>query len=228
MPSAVLQPVENDPHLPAQPGHSNNNLFQQEQHRGYHPNPYHKLNQHSKKTMGLQSQFRNGSVKRCKKKATKAKHLRPASRMVFGANLPFIPEVHCRLCKKRSISREEAKKYKHGHHTKCPRKPDFKKKINVSIHANPWQPVSTRAVAGEPSSSLGYSHETLYPMEIIATTNQRLGDNPIDEDEDEDEDEEVDFVTDLRREMERSNKALLRNEDEKKWAANATAPVAYC
>jgi hypothetical protein len=224
MPSLVLVAVAvekemDHPHVvpaqPAQPGHSNNNLLRL--------NPYHTSTSSHSKTMGLQSQLRNGSVKRCKKKATKAKHLRPTSRMVFGSSLPFIPEVHCRLCKKRSISQEEAKKYKHGHHKKCPKKPDSKNKTNVT-HANPWQP----AVAAS-SSSLGYRRETLYPMGIIATTNQRLGDNPIDEDEDDlAPPEHADFVTDLRSEMESSNRALLENDDEKKWATNATAPVAYC
>ena len=77
--------------------------------------------------MGIQSQNRNGSIKSCRKNATKRKkaskhkivHTREA------AVLAFSPE-NCELCKRKALSVEKARSYHHGHHRFCPNKKENK------------------------------------------------------------------------------------------------------
>jgi hypothetical protein len=51
-------------------------------------------------SMGIRSQLRNGSVKACKKRATRAKYKSPAlvQRSVKGG-VGFVADVHCKVCK---------------------------------------------------------------------------------------------------------------------------------
>eukprot|EP00980_Cylindrotheca_fusiformis_P023690 scaffold10788_cov67-Cylindrotheca_fusiformis.AAC.1 len=75
--------------------------------------------------MGISSHLCNGTVRASKKNAAKWKGKKRVSRFRVGANMPFIPEVHCNRCRVRDRGGSAAlKRYKKGHHKLCPRKPD--------------------------------------------------------------------------------------------------------
>ena len=83
-------------------------------------------NNTQQKNMGIQSQLRNGSIKACKKAATKAKHRRTHhSQADEMGNRLFVPILHCLLCRKRHAKENGAQISipKRGHHKSCPNKP---------------------------------------------------------------------------------------------------------
>ena len=96
--------------------------------------------------MGIQSQNRNGSIKTMKKKGTQAKKKRMShSRMVIGGALEFDHSKHCRLCViYYTKGKAAAKKYKKGHHPKCPHrtKPPSTQRNKIERHV----PSSTAAM----------------------------------------------------------------------------------
>ena len=81
-------------------------------------------------TMGLQSQLRNGSIKACKKAATRAKHTKKAlAQQGIDGSKPFNQYEDCKLCNahKRIRQGEKINEPHSGHHKSCPLKPINKK-----------------------------------------------------------------------------------------------------
>ena len=85
--------------------------------------------------MGVQSQQRVGSIKACKRRATKRgnggkNRKKQVAQMSIYGDRPFIPHLHCYLCKKKSAKEagRDVKIPKRGHHRLCPNKPCNKKK----------------------------------------------------------------------------------------------------
>jgi len=58
-------------------------------------------NNKNRATMGIQSQRRDGAIRACKRKATKAKHKVERFRSFNG---PFHPLIHCSVCKAQNMN----------------------------------------------------------------------------------------------------------------------------
>ena len=73
--------------------------------------------------MGIQSQLRNGSVKACLKKGTKAKYKRRKTQQSATVAKPFDPTKHCKPCRAAYLQRlgEDIKIPKRAHHVCCVR-----------------------------------------------------------------------------------------------------------
>jgi len=76
--------------------------------------------------MGIQSQLRNGSIKSCKKRATKVKHNKKSNtKATYFNGKPFVPKVHCKVCK----AKHNNKRVPHvKHHNLCYNSRNYKKK----------------------------------------------------------------------------------------------------
>ena len=197
------------------------------------------------KEMGPQSQRRNGSVKACKKRATQAKHRRtPMARMVLGARLPFIRELHCKLCKIRAQPNgtETSKNYKKGHHPDCPAKPQdartgqkttmlaFVKRNGFAAEVSmantiptavqPASNMSQNCNSATTTTSMGFTTDHLRPMGSIAP--YKFGKESYF-----DAREELrDFVTDIKLELESKMAETMKN-DAISWTANKAAPAVF-
>ena len=55
-------------------------------------------------TMGIQSQLREGAVKKCKKIGTKVKSKRVYRQNAIGGGVAFVETLHCGVCKARHLS----------------------------------------------------------------------------------------------------------------------------
>ena len=111
--------------------------------------------------MGIDAKKARGSIRKCRKvgaKRTKWK-LNPlrGSHYFVARRTEFIPEAHCKLCKRRSISQALAKSYHHGHHKRCPNKPKNKGRLQrKNVYTNPWQRQSQQqSAAGTTSNGTG-------------------------------------------------------------------------
>jgi hypothetical protein len=74
--------------------------------------------------MGIQSQLRNGSIKACKARATKAKHPRPLIQRSVRGGIAFVPSVHCKTCyteRLELVGKKGVTKSHKGHDPRCPR-----------------------------------------------------------------------------------------------------------
>ena len=117
-------------------------------------------------SMGISSKNANGSIRKCAKVgATRTKWKLNAlrgSHYFVSRHTAFIPEVYCKLCKRRSISKELAKSYKKGHHKKCPNKPSNRGRLqNKNVYTNPWQRQSQQqSSAGTISNFAGLESRT--------------------------------------------------------------------
>jgi hypothetical protein len=72
-------------------------------------------------TMGMQSQLRQGAIKKCKKMGTKIKANRAHKQNAIGGGVAFAEALHCSVCKVRRLNaRGNAVNIHHGpHHKKC-------------------------------------------------------------------------------------------------------------
>ena len=208
-------------------------------------NPY--LRNKNKQTttntaMGIQSQNRNGSIKTMKKKATQTKKKRMAhSRMVIGGSLQFDHQKHCRLCViYNTKGKEAAKKYKKGHHPKCPHR--TKPPTNQSNKIDRYVPSSTAAMLAAVSAQNKQEHslentstflnvaampatvQRMIPLGNIATlkqdsTQQSVGNDCMDE-------VPLDFVSELRNELDNRMKEF-ESGNKFQWAKKTRAPIVF-
>jgi hypothetical protein len=72
-------------------------------------------------TMGVQSQLREGAIKKCKKIGTKVKARRVYKQNAIGGGVAFVEALHCSVCKARRLNaRGNAVNIPHRpHHKKC-------------------------------------------------------------------------------------------------------------
>ena len=217
-------------------------------------NPYLSVSPTSSKktTMGIQSQLRNGSIKTCKKKATTVKYKwQPLARMETKARLPFIPELHCQLCRIRAGANgeEKAKAYKKGHREGCPRKPLKKEEKNNNTLLNyaarngmasevakvppmpPPHPTDDKTNAGAYMMELSYPLGSIRPAYVSETTTpDEARDNSFVRDTHYDaKSEQKDFVQDIKDAVSLKMTEIHQGIDEQKkdlrWAVGTSVPT---
>jgi hypothetical protein len=78
-------------------------------------------------TMGVQSQLREGAIKKCEKIGTKVKARRVCKQNAFGGGVAFVEKLHCRMCAAKNLHTISKNKKNAptvaiphwGHHKKC-------------------------------------------------------------------------------------------------------------
>ena len=190
--------------------------------------------------MGIQSQNRNSSIKTMKKKGTQAKKKRMShSRMVIGGALEFDHSKHCRLCViYNTKGKEAAKKYKKGHHPKCPHrtKPPSTQRNKIERYVPSSTAAMLTAVSAQNKEQCSLKNaltflnlgsvpatvQRMVPLGSIASLNHD-SDQPIGDVNSED-DVPLDFVLELRQELDKRMNEF-KNGQKFEWAKRTRAPI---
>jgi hypothetical protein len=91
-------------------------------------------------TMGIQSQQREGAVKKCKKRGTRllTKHKVPRQQAINAGGVAFNPIVHCGVCKARHFQAigRKTRIPKRAHHRACPRNLQTRGTSEMTVFVN--------------------------------------------------------------------------------------------
>ena len=192
--------------------------------------------------MGIQSRRRLGSIKACKKRATsrKFKKKQVAKVTVTGREV-FIPEEHCRICKKKAARAAGLKVNipKRAHHDKCLYKLTNKKKFSThrvldflivdGKTGKMVKPAQAVVVSTKPTSP-PVSHESV-TNQVNPSPAQNDGLDGGNDGRSESSsrfydcrDKEVDLATDIRLEVHERLELVTKGDDKFKFANKSSLP----